>query len=289
MQRAKLTLPSRRWSERDTPKKDGKSRQLPAGDSISGASGGFCSHISRLALDGVALPLTEALRMTSLLRKALLAQWPQTKGQRLPEWLSGHTADGRPTPNPHLALFPLQRPGRNEISGLGIARPQSLSETDNRRLALFLDWLCAVKPDGFRLYDHSGLECALSLQPTPAHANNQPDLDEGRVWASVTPIVLDRYPKSRNPRADAAATIARACQHSGLPEPTEVVVHPHSLLAGVPGAAQFSPLIRKPGGGKRWHCHALVIFDQPVPGPVLIGAGRFQGYGLCHSLDRMKI
>jgi CRISPR-associated protein Csb2 len=32
------------------------------------------------------------------------------------------------------------------------------------------------------------------------------------------------------------------------------------------------------------HSHAVLIFDEDVAGPLLIGAGRFRGYGLCRPL-----
>ena len=30
--------------------------------------------------------------------------------------------------------------------------------------------------------------------------------------------------------------------------------------------------------------HAILIFSEPVVGPVLLGAGRYRGYGLCRPL-----
>jgi CRISPR-associated protein Csb2 len=33
------------------------------------------------------------------------------------------------------------------------------------------------------------------------------------------------------------------------------------------------------------HTHAVLIFDRPIGGPIFIGAGRYQGYGLCRPLE----
>ncbi len=91
-------------------------------------------------------------------------------------------------------------------------------------------------------------------------------------WATVTPVVLDRFPRrGRTPRDELLASIANA----GLPEPAEV-----QLLAGPPltGAP--------PGGAMRgevppgMRVHARLRFEQPVRGPVLVGRGRFRGVGL---------
>jgi hypothetical protein len=39
-------------------------------------------------------------------------------------------------------------------------------------------------------------------------------------------------------------------------------------------------------GSERRHTHAILVFDEPVRGPVLIGAGRYRGYGFCRPLER---
>lgn len=37
--------------------------------------------------------------------------------------------------------------------------------------------------------------------------------------------------------------------------------------------------------GERRHAHAILVFDRPVRGPILLGAGRYRGYGLCRPLS----
>ena len=91
-------------------------------------------------------------------------------------------------------------------------------------------------------------------------------------WATVTPVVLDRFPRrGRTPRDELLASIANA----GLPEPAEL-----QLLAGPP--LNGAP----PGGAMRgevppgMRVHARLRFEQPLRGPVLVGRGRFRGVGL---------
>jgi CRISPR-associated protein Csb2 len=91
-------------------------------------------------------------------------------------------------------------------------------------------------------------------------------------WATVTPVVLDRFPRrGRSMSDELAASIANA----GLPEPTEM-----QLLAGPPLAGA------PPSGGLRGEVtrglrvHARVRFPEHVVGPVLVGRGRFRGVGL---------
>jgi CRISPR-associated protein Csb2 len=120
-----------------------------------------------------------------------------------------------------------------------------------------------------------------------------------RRWLSVTPVALDRFPgnlRSRQPqtrdRAEAEAewSVATACVNAGLAGRAEdliVTVRLDAPLAGLPaspgagrGAGQF-PGYRAGDGSSRACVHAEITFREPVAGPVLIGAGRYLGYGLC--------
>jgi CRISPR-associated protein Csb2 len=120
-------------------------------------------------------------------------------------------------------------------------------------------------------------------------------------WLTVTPIALDRFPgnlRSTDSRirdraeAEAEASIARACVYAGLPEPSGVAVRLDAPVAGIPAApagllaGSRPPGQRFPGyqtgsGGPRACVHAEIDFSADVRGPVLIGAGRYFGYGLC--------
>lgn len=117
-------------------------------------------------------------------------------------------------------------------------------------------------------------------------------------WATVTPIVFDRHPKETwgaagSPRVRAEkqaaywreveAMIADACERIGLPRPVEVLATPASCFAGTPSSGQMPRMHRKDGTQKR-QTHAAIRFEKPVIGPVLLGAGRYRGYGLCRPL-----
>lgn len=78
--------------------------------------------------------------------------------------------------------------------------------------------------------------------------------------------------------------IAAACTRIGLSNPREVIVTPVSAHLGVPPAFTF-PRWRRKDGNERRHSHAILVFERAVCGPVLIGAGRFRGYGFCRPLD----
>ncbi|MGH3224072.1 MAG: type I-G CRISPR-associated protein Csb2, partial [Streptosporangiaceae bacterium] len=122
-----------------------------------------------------------------------------------------------------------------------------------------------------------------------------------RRWLTVTPIALDRFPgnlRSRDPRArdraeaEAVVSVARACVFAGVaerPEDVRVAIRLDSPMAGIPaspsgrrasGSRQF-PGYQTGTGTPRACVHAEIEFAKPVRGPVLVGAGRYLGYGLC--------
>lgn len=58
-----------------------------------------------------------------------------------------------------------------------------------------------------------------------------------------------------------------------------VEVSRYSPIKGVPRSNGFR--LRKPG---RLYTHATIEFDQPIAGPLLIGAERYFGLGLCRPM-----
>ena len=96
--------------------------------------------------------------------------------------------------------------------------------------------------------------------------------------------MLDRHGRSKDLWLEAEDVVATACERAGLPRPEHVVLGPVSQFIGAPPAGgkrgAYPHLLRK-DGGRRHHVHAVLTFQKPIQGPVLVGAGRFRGYGLC--------
>lgn len=242
---------------------------------------------------GTRLGLESTLLLMQALRDCLLKRCPV---QPPPEWLSGHDAEGRPSHDPHLSVFPLPHVGhphaQGHLLGVALAVPNSVPAAEiGRCLAplLELDDQTGL-PKPFRLYAGHLFEAEyqFDLADDPPRAL-QPETwvgprDGARTWASVTPIVLDRHGKSANPWQEAETTVAQACERAGLPRPEHIVLGPVSHFIGAPPAGGkrggYPHLLRKEGG-RRHHVHAVLTFPRPVCGPVLVGAGRFRGYGLC--------
>jgi CRISPR-associated protein Csb2 len=247
------------------------------------------------------------LRVTAIvgrrMRDALMSRWPGP----IPEWLSGHAPDGMPSQEPHLAVVPLADVGfalsesaRQSWLGLALVLPRAIEAV----------WTTADTPEAYENRrtlqsalvppeSGNGVELRLGqlgvvrLRPvaTPETGRHslRPSryLQEGRLWSTVTPIALDRHPKGDDPREEAAAIIKKSCARIGLPLPERVHVHKHAAIAGAPSA-------RPPGGAPDWTgwgrpssltnrplTHATLRFRDKVGGPVILGAGRFFGLGLC--------
>ncbi len=208
--------------------------------------------------------------LTAALRSMVMGQTREP----LPPALHGHGFDG----NPHVAYLGLPVCG-NEFSdghlvGLAVAIPGM--ETEERRRIL-RGVLGADGTDDIRLQVPGFRKpFLLQYQPDaslPRAATTRHWRRVSRQWCTVTPVVLDRYPKNR----DLASAVLNSITTAGMPEPDSVEV---STKGMIPGAINFRPkeLPRRARG--RLFCHARVVFAQPVGGPIMAGAGRYFGVGL---------
>ena len=250
----------------------------------------FDPQLIVLGIKGKRVSLPATLKLTAALRGLLMGACPE---QPPPEWFSGHRPDGMPTADPHLALTPLPFVGAEHadgrIMGWALILPAGLDKQEaGHCLEPFLRDLATGLPREHPLFGGQWFECAIELETRERPPKNlDPDTwtRESRVWASVTPVILNRHFNGKDKWERAAQSVKDMCGHIGLPRPREVLLHPVSLVEGVPHAREFPQLTRKSDGGRRSHNHAVIVFDEPVRGPVLLGAGRFRGYGLCRPMD----
>lgn len=238
-----------------------------------------------------------------LLRAALMCGYRRS-GQRdtIPEVVSGHTPDGMPTRNPHLAIVPMAFAGWPHADGhvLGFAlippHGESLQCIDGFRTAW--ETVAHYEPDEQqRVLTLRGLPLRGPLHLSPVTEESKRSLSSGPYlktssrWATVTPIVLERYLKKKHD-AEIQELVADSCKHAGLPRPNPegIWISKHSAVEGVPSAR---PLAGEPPWTQwrlpkplrtRQLTHAIIDFEEQVPGPVLLGAGRFTGLGLCRRM-----
>lgn len=230
------------------------------------------------------LGLPDCATVAARLRDAAMSHATQPP----PEWISGHREDGGPSTKPHLAFLPLADVAHDHsgghLMGMALALPRSLEERQLVALSTLLYEGAASREIELTLGRHGVWRLRLEDRDLPPRALRAStwtaDPTGAERWASVTPIVLDRYPKAAG---DAEETVAAACEAIGLPRPADVVVTKVSLHLGVPVARDFPPF-RRQGGGRRFHVHVVLRFSERVVGPILLGAGRYRGYGLCRPL-----
>lgn len=234
------------------------------------------------------LDLPATLQLTARFREALLSHL----GADIPEVLSGH--DGQaPSEHPHIAILPLPFVGRQYahggIIGIAVAVPRDIGTADRQRL---LRSLAALRAEGLRL----GALGDWKLEPSQTAAERDTLRDRvwtanpggARQWATVTPYVFDRHAKAKDKPAyqrELADSVRQSWERVRESEAAllSVSITPVSAHLGAPPAHEFPRLERKDGSQCR-HTHAVLTFDQPVVGPVLLGAGRYRGYGLCRPL-----
>ncbi len=234
------------------------------------------------------LGLALTLSVTSRLREAILSH-SNGLSEPVRRMLSGHDANGRPADDPHLAFLPLAFVGREHadghLLGMGLVLPAGISPQKRREALRAIVAVRELRLGPLGLWSVEPLTDPSPLWDLRAEAwTAYPD--GATHWSTVTPIVFDRHPKAKDRRRlqeETAATIAVACTRIGLPAPREVIVTQLSAHLGVPPAFAF-PRLRRKDGSERRHSHAILIFDQPVCGPLLIGAGRYRGYGVCRAM-----
>jgi CRISPR-associated protein Csb2 len=234
------------------------------------------------------LDLLAAPRAIQGFREAILSNANDVPSS-VKQILSGHDDEGAPLEGPHLAFVPLAFVGHphadGHLLGMGLALPRAISHEDRRRaLAVIgrVNRLLLGRLGTWRLEVVMDNRPAWNLRPEAWTAAT-----EGAThWSTVTPVAFDRHPKTKNRaeyQCEVASMIAQACTRIGLPEPRDVIVTAVSAHLGVPPAHVF-PRIQRKDGSERRHTHAILIFDRPVCGPMLLGAGRYRGYGVCRPL-----
>lgn len=251
-------------------------------------------------VDG-ARPLSS--RGTDLSRALRDSVLEQHGSRTLPASLSGHRQDGSPTDRPHTAFVALPFVGHEHadasVQGCAIVIPRELADSDREAL---LRLVAAWERD--RATDADGtMELAGSSVPTvrlrrvelSAKSTLRPATwcRPARRFVSATPIALDRHPgnlrsnhngTARKASIEAQRYVADACERIGLPRPISVEVSLAPLLPGAQPVHAFLPWPGRPGRPARMRVHADILFAEEVAGPVLLGAGRFFGLGLCFPI-----
>lgn len=220
---------------------------------------------------GPGLPIEATLTLTEAVRKALMSN----AGNEGPiiDLIHGHNGDT------HCATAALPFVGREHadghLMGFAIILPREANITDRRTVLAACAELArrGLHIPGVGDWTLDAADETTTNQALRPGTWSRP----ARLWRTVTPILLDRFPKKKG--AGVEEILAAGCRRIGLPEPARVGHGPYSKMEGVPPVPGFR-LQRAGAERPRWGVHATIEFPVRVRGPVLLGAGRYFGLGL---------
>lgn len=216
----------------------------------------------------------------------------------LPETLLGHTANG-PSKKTHIAFVPLPFVGQQHadgaLMGCALVLPRELPKNDREILFRLL-----AKWEKQRANERGELTLAAGTLPpfhvrrvdVPSRKSLDPDrwCRPAQRFITATPIALDRNPGNLRSNRDRTAhkaaleaqkIISDACLRVVGIRPISVEVSLAPLLPGAQHVRDYLPWPGQPGRTARVRAHADIRFSELVEGPLLIGAGRYFGLGLC--------
>lgn len=255
---------------------------------------------------GPRLSTLSTVGVTQQFRRALIS----AAEQPVSELLSGHRADGSPSDRPHVAIFPLPFVGHphsdGAILGIGVALPAECEEHQRKAVLKAIGRLEAQSggdDDSAVIKLLLGRAGTLELERVVWGASTRKGLRpdhwtvSSRRWASVTPVALDRNPgnlhdsdfaKRKSAFAEATEAI-RVAVGRVAPEAARVLRDVDVVRSCVlPGTAKPRNFPRYPvntARPQRVLVHVRLEFGKPVAGPIIIGAGRYQGLGLFLPVD----
>jgi len=226
------------------------------------------------------------------LRDALLGCMP--KELPIPMLLSGHDQAGNPSDKPHIAIVPLADVGweysRGRLMGIALVWPRGASYDDRRAVLTAIAQF--IRADGSSGTLHFGRygSWSLALEPGPDRQSLRFDryVRPSRNWGTVLPVVLDRHPKNK-PDQRLVDIMLKSCLNVGLPREAldgfQIGVVAYSAHKGAPSVRDVKQLLPSDSPYRtRPMVHLTLSFAQPVSGPLLLGAGRYRGLGLCLPL-----
>jgi CRISPR-associated protein Csb2 len=233
----------------------------------------------------VEMEIETTLKLTEVLRAAVMSHAQEALGN-VPGVLSGHDQEGKPSAKPHAGYVTLpfvsdtQEHADGRVLGLAVVLPRHLPANERRQLSRVLVKVDHVVVPGVGRLGLARLRPDQEVRLT--NLRHSTWSRPSRQWASVTPVLLDRFPKRNG--SSLHEVIARGCEYVGLPRPVEVVADHHSPLHGVEPSFRFVTRRTTPSRA-RLYTHVVLTFEQRVQGPILLGAGRHFGLGLLRPLQ----
>lgn len=237
-------------------------------------------------------------RSTDVARALRGALLEQQGDQGLRATLSGH-AESSPTEEPHVAFVPLpfvgSEHGDGAIMGCALILPRCLSTADRETMQRLVGrWEKERSDEQGNLTLAGGTLPPLRVRRVEVSAKKSLSPERwcraSKRFITATPIALDKNPgnlrsvqdgTARRAALEAQRGISDACLRIVGVRPVSVEVSLAPLLSGAQHVRHFLPWPGRPGRTPRVRVHADIRFEDAVYGPLLLGAGRYFGLGLC--------
>ena len=211
-------------------------------------------------------------------RNSMLSLYPDP----IPDIISGHHADGEPLKSPHLAVIPQLDIGHayadGHVMGFSFILPRNVASDLISAMDETLSELTSIKAGNIGVLSVQRI-APYMVPNSPRGLNLRYYEGPSDSWATVTPMVFGKHPKlsAIGPGKDGGPVFREACQMANLPAPEEVITMPSGVFEGI-GLARDFTVPQKFGSYLRMH--AIIRFPEKVRGPLVVGSGRFMGYGL---------
>ena len=251
--------------------------RLPGVDPEPGKDTG---HVAAWLRFDRALSGRQVVLVTHGLKDAVMSQYGQMHGRSLvPDVLHGHRRGQGFDLVRFLALPNVgHQHSDGKIHGAAVWIPPGVETSELARLQRALGavtWfrMGAVRIGVEDIYNGPTSSRLWATSPLRwGHLSDRPIKEQ--YWATTFPAVLERY------GAVTPTAMNRMCANAGLPP---VVSYHESQVPLIPGGIRLAPSeTSRPGHTqKRPYSHFVIRFAEPVSGPVVFGAGRSYGLGLC--------
>lgn len=211
--------------------------------------------------------------VTDLFKKAVLSRHQAMHGEP-PPILHGHGYEGRGFDLArYLALPDVGFPrSRGRIHGLALWLPPDSKADLRSRVAEVVHSIRRLTGAGVNVKVNPWIGETRPVASSPARWTRK-----SRCWVTAFPALHERRIELD------LQEVARWCKHAGLPEP---VAFRSARCPLVRGAVDLAPVeVNRPGRPGLPYSHLKIWFNEPVAGPVVIGAGRQRGLGLCVDAD----
>lgn len=231
---------------------------------------------------GRALQGKHLVAVTSTLRAAVLAKYQEllALNESVPSFLHGHRVPGEGAEQvcflglPHVG----QRYADGRLFGAAVLIPPAISREETGMIFASLARIPRLTKGGWfdmPISFHGGQRSPWAAHPSRWQA-------QARRWESATPVVHERWGKGSPDLAE----VSRWCDHAKLPKPTAFGFQRAPLITG---ALDLHPAdVFRPDKERRPYSHMWIEFADKVPGPVIIGRGRYLGLGLMVPADSRR-